>query len=45
MDRRDFLQKSLLLLPALRAASGQSFDLEEATLADLDRGLDRKSVV
>jgi amidase len=38
MDRRDFLYKSLLLLPAVRAASGQSFDLEEATLADLEKG-------
>ncbi len=42
MDRRVFLQKSLLLLPALRAASGQSFDLEEATLDDLDRGFTSK---
>ena len=38
MDRRDFLYKSLVLLPAARAASAQSFDLEEATLADLDHG-------
>src|SRR5271170_5313881 len=38
MDRRDFLYKSLLLIPAARAASGQSFDLEEATLADLEHG-------
>jgi amidase len=38
MDRRDFLYKSLLLLPAARAASAQSFDLEEATLADLEQG-------
>src|SRR5580704_9471670 len=38
MDRRDFLYKSLLLLPAARVASAQSFDLEEATLADLEQG-------
>src|ERR1700693_3737810 len=38
MDRRDFLYRSLLLLPAARAASAQSFDLEEATLADLEKG-------
>src|SRR5208282_1377655 len=38
MDRRDFLYKSLLFLPAARVASAQSFDLEEATLADLDQG-------
>ena len=38
MDRRDFLYKSLLLLPATRVASAQSFDLEEATLADLEQG-------
>ncbi len=38
MDRRDFLHKSLLLLPVARVASAQSFDLEEATLADLEQG-------
>ncbi len=39
MDRRDFLYKSLLLLPAARAASAaESFDLEEATLTDLQVG-------
>src|SRR5208282_3148306 len=38
MDRRDFLYRSLLLIPAARAASAQSFDLEEATLADLEQG-------
>lgn len=38
MDRRDFLYKGLLLLPAARGALAQSFDLEEATLADLDQG-------
>ena len=42
MDRRDFLYKTLALFPALRAASGQSFDLEEATLADLDHGFTAK---
>jgi amidase len=38
MDRRDFLYRSFLLLPAARVASAQSFDLEEATLADLEQG-------
>jgi len=38
MDRRDFLYKTLLLLPAARIASAQSFDLHEATLADLEQG-------
>ena len=38
MERRDFLYRSLLLIPAARAASAQSFDLEEATLADLEQG-------
>jgi amidase len=38
VDRRDFLYKSLLLLPAARVASAQSFDLHEATLADLEQG-------
>ena len=38
MDRRDFLYKSLALLPAMRAASGRSIDLEEATLAGLEQG-------
>lgn len=38
MDRRGFLYKSLLLLPAARMGSAQSFDLEEATLADLEQG-------
>jgi amidase len=42
MDRRDFLYKTLALFPALRAASGQSFDLEEVTLADLDHGFTSK---
>jgi len=37
MDRRDFLYQSVLLAAA-RAASAQSFDLEEATLADLEQG-------
>lgn len=38
MDRRDFLYKSLVLLPAVRTASAQSFDLEEATIEDLEQG-------
>jgi amidase len=38
MDRRDFLYKSLLLLPAARVASAESLDLHEATLADLEQG-------
>ena len=36
MDRRRFLNHALLVLPAVRTASGQSFDLEETTLADLE---------
>src|SRR5579871_1163047 len=38
MNRRRFLNRAVLALPALQAASGQTFDLEEATLADLEDG-------
>jgi len=38
MDRRDFLYKSLLLMPAARAASAQSFRSEESYGADLEQG-------
>ncbi len=38
MNRRRFIHHALLALPALRAASGQSFDLEEITLANLEQG-------
>jgi amidase len=38
MDRRRFLNYALAALPAVRAASAQSLDLEEATLADLEQG-------
>ena len=38
MNRRELIKTALLALPAARAASGQSFDLEEVTLADLDQG-------
>jgi len=38
MNRRGFLQRSAVALPALRAASAQDFHLEEATLADFERG-------
>jgi amidase len=38
MNRRRFWNHALLAIPALRAASGQSFDLEEITLADLQQG-------
>jgi len=38
MNRRRFLNHALLALPAVRAASGQSFDLEEITLAGLEQG-------
>jgi amidase len=37
MNRRQLLGSALLAIPAARAL-GQSFDLEEATLDDLDRG-------
>lgn len=38
MNRRRFLHRAIAALPAVRAVSAQSFDLEEATLADLDQG-------
>ncbi len=38
MNRRRFLNHALLALPAVRAASGQSLDLEEITLAGLEQG-------
>ena len=38
MNRRRFLNRALLALPAVQAASGQSFDLEEITLAGLEQG-------
>ena len=38
MDRRRFLNHALLALPAAQAASGQSFDLEEISLTDLQQG-------
>ena len=38
MNRRRFWNHALLAIPALRAASGQSLDLEEVTLADLEQG-------
>lgn len=38
MNRRRFLHHALLALPAVRAASSQSFDLEETTLAGLEQG-------
>ena len=38
MNRRGFLRETLLALPAARAASGESLNLEEATLGDLARG-------
>ncbi len=38
MNRRRFLNHALLALPAARAASAQAFNLEEATLADLEQG-------
>ena len=38
MNRRRFLNHALLALPAVRAASGQSFDLVEATVTDLQQG-------
>jgi amidase len=38
MNRRQLLNYALLAIPAARAASGQSFDLEETTLADLEQG-------
>lgn len=40
MNRRDFLQKGALLISAVRAASGQDFNLEEVTLADLEKGFE-----
>ncbi len=43
MVRREFLSKSLLFLPAVRAVSAQSFDLEEATLDDLERGFSART--
>ncbi len=38
MNRRRFLNHALLALPAARVASAQAFNLEEATLADLEQG-------
>ncbi|HEX6896511.1 MAG TPA: amidase [Bryobacteraceae bacterium] len=38
MDRRQFLNRALIALPAVQAASAQSFDLEEITLAGLEQG-------
>ena len=38
MNRRHFMHRALLALPALRAASGQSLNLEETTLANLEQG-------
>jgi amidase len=38
MDRRRFIEHALLALPAARLASAQSFDLQEATLGDLEQG-------
>src|SRR5579862_358608 len=38
MNRRRFMHHALLALPAVRAASGQSLDLEEITLSNLEQG-------
>ncbi len=38
MNRRQLLNYALLAIPAARAASGQSLDFEETTLADLEQG-------
>jgi amidase len=38
VNRRRFLHRAIAALPAVRAVSAQPFDLEEATLADLDQG-------
>jgi amidase len=42
MDRRRFLAQSLLALPAVRAARGETLRLDEVTLADLAKGFEEK---